>query len=493
MARGARGRWSRHASNKDPGAAASAPSLCTQLHRHRHILDQSSPHAACDRARQRVGAVCQSQSAVLAVGYAGTSATFEVTRQPGSRRPHLLSANLAHDTMAELDAINGTLDITFNGNPYDANINLAGVTSFLAAAHTIQVQVNAHLSVLAATTASSITPETTSFTGSINGGTLTVTSITSGSIERGGLVSGPKDSADQIERQMSGTPGGVGTYGLFAGAGHDVSSEAMTETYGMLTVGSVTSGNVALGELVTGAGVALNTLIITNLSGSGAGSTWVVDNSQTVAAENLNLRETPLAVELNWEGLPIIGATEDNDYFDVTASPYADFDYNPSTLSYVSGTAATALGLTQASDAILSPQGGQELTVAEAMNELVKGGAQFSSYQNIDELTSPIYDASLEAWETSQLGAGHDFSSLTGRTNPAGSSLPTTDPAGTYSGPGASAPTPAAAGTYIPVTGATSTAAEIVDHVGSYSLAGADAPTLAQASQLVGSQWEGGF
>ena len=236
-----------------------------------------------------------SEEATLATkfftGYAGTSATFEVTRQPGSRRPHLLSANLAHDTMAELDAINGTLDITFNGNPYDANINLAGVTSFLAAAHTIQVQVNAHLSVLAATTASSITPETTSFTGSINGGTLTVTSITSGSIERGGLVSGPKDSADQIERQMSGTPGGVGTYGLFAGAGHDVSSEAMTETYGMLTVGSVTSGNVALGELVTGAGVALNTLIITNLSGSGAGSTWVVDNSQTVAAENLNLRE----------------------------------------------------------------------------------------------------------------------------------------------------------------------------------------------------------
>ena len=131
--------------------------------------------------------------------------------------------------------------------------------------------------------------------------------------------------------------------------------------------------------------------------------------------------------------------------------------------------------------------------MAEAMNELVKGGAQFSSYQNIDELTSPIYDASLEAWETSQLGAGHDFSSLTGRTNPAGPSLPTTDPAGTYSGPGASAPTPAAAGTYIPVTGATSTAAEIVDHVGSYSLAGADAPTLAQASQLVGSQWEGGY
>ena len=71
-----------------------------------------------------------------------------------------------------------------------------------------------------------------------------------------------------------------------------------------------------------------------------------------------------------------------------------------------------------------------------------------------------------------------------------------TDPAGTYSGPGASAPTVdpagalspagagapmlAAAGTYIPVTGATSPAAELVDPAGTYSGPGASAPTLAQ-------------
>ena len=57
-------------------------------------------------------------------------------------------------------------------------------------------------------------------------------------------------------------------------------------------------------------------------------------------------------------------------------------------------------------------------------------------------------------------------------TDPAGTysgqdaSAPTTDPAGTYSGAGASAPTLAAAGTYIPVTGATSAAAEIEDAAG---------------------------
>ncbi len=63
--------------------------------------------------------------------------------------------------------------------------------------------------------------------------------------------------------------------------------------------------------------------------------------------------------------------------------------------------------------------------------------------------------------------------------------MPTTDPAGKYSGPGASAPTPAASGTYIPVTGATSAAAEITDPAGSYSLAGASAPTLAKPGYYV--------
>ena len=57
----------------------------------------------------------------------------------------------------------------------------------------------------------------------------------------------------------------------------------MTETYGVLTVGAVTSGTVAVGQQVTGAGVLPLTAIVSNLSGSGPGSTWLVDNAQTVA------------------------------------------------------------------------------------------------------------------------------------------------------------------------------------------------------------------
>ena len=63
--------------------------------------------------------------------------------------------------------------------------------------------------------------------------------------------------------------------------------------------------------------------------------------------------------------------------------------------------------------------------------------------------------------------------------NPAGtSSLPTTDPAGTTSPASASAPTP----TYIPVTGANSVAAEVVDSSAAYSAAVASPPTTDPAS-----------
>ena len=409
-------------------------------------------------------------------GYAGTSATMLFTRYGSIRRPHLLGANISDLTLNQLQSISGSLAITFQGYTYSGPINLSGVESFQAAASAIQAALNSHLQVAAVTAGSSITPVSVSFTGSLAGAFLQVTSVSSGSIELGAQLSGPGIRAgnNQIVAQLNGTPGGAGLYTLFVGAG-TVSSETMTETYGVLTVGAVTSGTVAVGQKVTGAGVLPLTAIDGNLSGSGPGSTWLVNNAQTVAGENMTMTATPLSVVLNWNNQPIIGATENNDFFDV--SPNGDFGYdnNPSSLSYMSGTAAAALGLTQASGAINSTPGGQQPTVSEFMNNLVQNeNSQFGSFQNnIGTLAqgSSTYLDDLAAW--AQSSDGYQFlSSYTATTPPAGSSEPTIDPAGTYSGPGASAPTPAAAGTYIPVTGATSAAAEIVDPAGSYSLGG---------------------
>ena len=92
---------------------------------------------------------------------------------------------------------------------------------------------------------------------------------------------------------------------------------------------------------------------------------------------------TPLQVLLDWNNTTIVGATENNDFFDVEPNGAFGFDHNPSSLSYMSGTAAAALGLTQASGAIDSSPGGQHLSLSEFMNNLVQNETnQFGSFQS---------------------------------------------------------------------------------------------------------------
>jgi hypothetical protein len=239
----------------------------------------------------------------------------------------------------------------------------------------------------------------------------------------------------------------------------------MTESYGVLTVGSVTSGTIAVGQQVTGAGVASLTGIEDNLSGSGAGSTWVVNNAQTVAPESMTMKATPLAVTYN----SIVGATANRAYFEVQPNGNFGFDYNPGALSYVGGTAVDALGLSQASGALNSTSSGFPTSAAAYMNNLIQNEtSQFGSFQATGTQLAgvdPAYLGDLAAWAQSSNGLYPFLGQSTTATPPAGSSLPTSDPAGTYSGPGASAPT--------------------TDLPGSYSLAGASAPTLAQPGYYV--------
>ena len=247
----------------------------------------------------------------------------------------------------------------------------------------------------------------------------------------------------------------------------------MKETYGVLTVGAVNSGTVALGQQVTGAGVLPLTGIDGHLSGSGPGSTWIVSNAQTVAGD-LTTTAPPLAVSL-----------DNNNFLDVQPNGWFGFDNDPSDLSYMSGTAAAALGLTQASGAVDSSPGGQHPTTAQFMNEVLNETDQFGNPVQFGSFQSneARFDQALAAW--AQKTDLYQFLTTNLTTSRAGSSLPTTDPAGTWSGPGASAPTPAAPGTYIPVTGAASAAAQIIDPAGFYSLAGASAPTLAKPGYYV--------
>ena len=266
-------------------------------------------------------------------GAKGAQAKMLFTRYPISgSRPHLIGGNLSSIILAQLQDINDSLTITFQGWTYTGQIDLSKVQSFAVATTKIMNALNSNLPVAAVTTASSITPMSVSFTGSLtghtdgaegtSGGLLTVNSVSSGRIYIGAQISGPGvASGAQIVAQDSGPPGGPGLYVLYENGGI-VPTETLTESYGVLTVGSVSSGAIALGEQVTGAGVSPLTGIVDNLSGSGPGSTWLVNNAQTVAGENMTLTATPLSASYR----AYVGATQNRDFFMVQPNGAFGFD-----------------------------------------------------------------------------------------------------------------------------------------------------------------------
>ena len=323
--------------------------------------------------------------------YTGT-ATMMFTRFGLGQRPHLLGANISNLTIPELDSIHGSISLDFNGYIYSGYVNLANSPTFLNAIGKIRNALNSNLQVAAVTSGSSIKPVTVTFMGYVNKAQLYVTQmVSSGTIEPGGVVSGAGVKVgSQIIDQHSGQHGGDGHYSLLAHGGSFSTPELMTETYGVLTVGAVDSGTVALGQEVTGPGVPGGFEAIDKyLGGSGQGSQWILKYAPTggTVTGDMTMTATPLQVDLNWDNQSITGNNgAPNDFYDIMPQGSFGFDHNPSTLSYASGTAADALGLTQASGAILSSPGGQHPSVAQFMDQVLQEaqsqGLGFSSFQS---------------------------------------------------------------------------------------------------------------
>ena len=152
----------------------------------------------------------------------------------------------------------------------------------------------------------------------------------------------------------------------------------------------------------------------------------------------------------------ITGATKNSGYFSIQQNGY--FNWDTASLTYASGTAAAALGLTKAAGALLDTPGENIASEAAFMSMVAAVDPDFGSFQATwPQLAQedPEAQAALAAWAASTDGQ-FQFLNDTSTAPPAGSSAPTIDPPGTWSGPGASLPTPAAPGTYIPNAGATS-------------------------------------
>lgn len=137
-------------------------------------------------------------------------------------------------------------------------------------------------------TASTLAAGTASVTGSISDNVLTVTAVGSGTLYPGGQLSGTGVAPNtEIVSQLTGTAGGVGTYLLNVGE-QTVTSTTISETYGLLTIGGTVAGTFAVNQLVTGSGVAAGTYIRALGAGNGGAGTYIVNLTQVVSSQAIN-------------------------------------------------------------------------------------------------------------------------------------------------------------------------------------------------------------
>lgn len=142
-------------------------------------------------------------------------------------------------------------------------------------------------------TGSTVAAETNSWTGSIVGDVMTVTAVGGNTLYAGttitgvGVLTGTMIQA-QITPLLAGeVANGIGRYQLSVSQQKTISSESMTGTYGLFTVGTLTSATpFAVGQVLqTSPGsAAANTVITQSLTGNGGtGATMIVNNNTALS------------------------------------------------------------------------------------------------------------------------------------------------------------------------------------------------------------------
>lgn len=154
-----------------------------------------------------------------------------------------------------------------------------------------------------------------------------------------------------------------------------------------LTVSSVSSGALAVGQIIEGSGITPGTYITALGSGTGAEGTYTVSVSQAVSSGTISAGEFAVT-------------------FDSVASAFVFFGGTPGdsgTLSYATGTLATSLSLTEATAAVLS-QGSDAVAPGDVMPAVTDITQNFVSYG-----TTFIADApqalGIAQWNNAQNGA----------------------------------------------------------------------------------------
>jgi hypothetical protein len=143
------------------------------------------------------------------------------------------------------------------------------------------------------------------FTGAVSGTTLTVSAINSGTLAVGQNLFAVGALQETVITALGTGTGGLGTYTL--GLSQTIASSQMyTSSPGAvitaaisgttLTVASVASGTLFVGQTIQGAGITVQTIITALGTGTGGAGTYTVNNSQTIASITM--------YALNWTVLP---------------------------------------------------------------------------------------------------------------------------------------------------------------------------------------------
>ena len=294
---------------------------------------------------------------------------------------YLWGGSMAAVSLSQLQAISGVLTITIDGVSHtSSSINLSGATSFSAAAATIQSALSASDAVFTG----AIAPAGGSFTGSIAATTLTVTAVGSGVLTPGSTISGTGVTAGTtVVSQLTGTPGGNGTYQVSASQTVSSTTITATSTQGVLAVSAVSSGTLAVGQNISGTGVTAGTQIVGELSGTGGSGTYVVNLSQTATSTTITA-----------------GATVT---FDSVTSAFVITGPQTGaagTIGFASGSIAAALMLTAATGAYTS-QGAAIATPGAAMAAIVDNFTNFASFTTVFEPVTADKVA-FAAWNNTQ-------------------------------------------------------------------------------------------
>lgn len=164
----------------------------------------------------------------------------------------------------------------------------------------------------ATSSASAIAAKTATTTASLFNDQLTVTAQSGDPIVAGailgsgsGVVAGTSIVSQNLPLHSGEALGGIGRYTVSVPE-QNVSSEAMTFTYGLLTVGGTVAGAFGVGQTLTGSGITASTVITQLGTGVGGAGTYYVNKTQTISSQEIDT--VALNVETKWfcrsSGLP---------------------------------------------------------------------------------------------------------------------------------------------------------------------------------------------